>query len=103
MNNGSTSMAQRWYHSIFQNRSHSRRRQGQPSPGVELLEDRTVPSINPTFIAPLAGAPYRDWGITEYVDHDPNEGDSAVRDYKGGAYTYDGHTGTDISLKNFAA
>jgi murein DD-endopeptidase MepM/ murein hydrolase activator NlpD len=52
------------------------------------------------FITPLAGTPYQNWSIVNYVDLDPGSG---VRDYAGGNYTYDGHNGIDMTLPNFAA
>jgi murein DD-endopeptidase MepM/ murein hydrolase activator NlpD len=52
------------------------------------------------FVTPLGGEPYVDWTISYYLDQDPAGGQS--RDYTGGSYSFDGHTGLDISLPNFA-
>lgn len=53
------------------------------------------------FVTPLGGVPYQTWTIAEYVDLDPLPG--SAKDYTGGKYTYDGHTGIDYMLANFAA
>lgn len=52
------------------------------------------------FVTPIGGVPYQDWSIVNYVDLDPNGG---IVDYYGGNYTYNGHTGIDFTLANFAA
>lgn len=52
---------------------------------------------------PLRMAPgladYAGFRISAFADHDPASGQ--VRDYHGGARTYDGHRGTDIALYPF--
>jgi murein DD-endopeptidase MepM/ murein hydrolase activator NlpD len=53
------------------------------------------------FITPLGGIPFQTWGIVNYVDVDPRSG--GFQDYNGGPYTYDGHTGHDITLANFGS
>jgi len=53
------------------------------------------------FITPLAGVPYEDWTIVNYTDRNPATG--PAQDYLGGPYVYDGHSGIDITLPNFAA
>jgi murein DD-endopeptidase MepM/ murein hydrolase activator NlpD len=60
----------------------------------------TAPDLPHKFITPLGGTPYQTWGITNYVDVDPTSG---IRDFMGGQYTYDGHTGHDLVLANFSA
>lgn len=63
---------------------------------------RQGPRIMPKFAWPLAPtAQFKDFGyhvITNHVDHDPGPG---LRDFRCGARTYDGHTGTDIALWPF--
>src|SRR3954454_23219762 len=62
------------------------------------------------LVQPLAGTNNVDWTIVNYVDLDTTSG--AWRDYTGAvgstsvpgpAFTYDGHTGLDLTLPNFAA
>jgi murein DD-endopeptidase MepM/ murein hydrolase activator NlpD len=53
------------------------------------------------LVQPLGGVPFRDYGITFYVDQDPAS-PSAV-DYRGGTYTYDGHDGIDFIVPSFKA
>jgi murein DD-endopeptidase MepM/ murein hydrolase activator NlpD len=50
------------------------------------------------WLWPLAGQDGRAWVINNYVDLDPSSG---VRDYRGGAKSYDGHLGTDIDIPSF--
>lgn len=52
------------------------------------------------LLTPIGGTPFADWSIVNYVDEDSTTG---IRDYNGGGYTYDGHTGIDFTLPNFAA
>lgn len=60
-----------------------------------------APSTLPSkFLTPLAGVPLHDWTFINYVDVDPQPG--PYRDLTGGGWTYDGHTGYDITLTNFA-
>jgi murein DD-endopeptidase MepM/ murein hydrolase activator NlpD len=51
------------------------------------------------FVEPLAGARNQRFFYLNYVDRLPGPG---IRDYNCGLKTYDGHTGTDITLANFA-
>jgi murein DD-endopeptidase MepM/ murein hydrolase activator NlpD len=51
------------------------------------------------FHPPLAGTPMMDLFYGGYLDHAP---EGSVRDYECGPQTYDGHTGVDILLRNFA-
>lgn len=60
-----------------------------------------APAAALPFVLPIGGTPYEDWTIVNYVDLDPAAG--AIRDYRGGIYTYDGHNAIDFSLPNFAA
>ncbi len=53
------------------------------------------------FVTPLAGTPYQDWAITNYVDVDPTW--KGIEDARGGPYSYDFHDGIDFTLPNFAA
>jgi murein DD-endopeptidase MepM/ murein hydrolase activator NlpD len=60
----------------------------------------------PQFLIPLAGRPHADWEFLNYVDLDPTSDghmDTHRADYRGGNYTYDGHTGLDLMLPTFAA
>jgi hypothetical protein len=52
------------------------------------------------FVSPIGGTPYGDWTIVNYLDLDPTGG---LIDYRGGNYTYDGHSAIDFTLPNFAA
>jgi len=47
---------------------------------------------------PVPGVEGVDWVINNYVDLEPGSG---LRDYRGGAKTYDGHRGIDIDVPNF--
>jgi murein DD-endopeptidase MepM/ murein hydrolase activator NlpD len=46
----------------------------------------------------VAGAEGKAWVINNYVDLDPSPG---LSDYRGGAITYDGHTGIDVDIPSF--
>jgi hypothetical protein len=59
----------------------------------------SAPDLPHKFITPLAGTPFQSWGFVNYVDVDPRSPNLA--DYAGGNYTYDGHTGHDMSPANF--
>lgn len=48
---------------------------------------------------PLVGTLNRDFYVVNYVDLDASAG---IRDHACGIKTYDGHQGTDITLRNFA-
>jgi murein DD-endopeptidase MepM/ murein hydrolase activator NlpD len=61
----------------------------------------SAPDLPQQFITPLGGTPFQTWGFVNYVDVDPRAGVWA--DYQGGPYTYDGHTGHDMTLANFGA
>lgn len=50
---------------------------------------------NQKFITPIAGIPYGNWTIVNYVDLDSGSG---FKDYKGGKRAYDGHNGIDYTL-----
>jgi peptidase M23-like protein len=52
----------------------------------------------PSYAWPLGRRMHDGLIVVNYVDDDPGSG---VRDYMGGAATYDGHTGTDYKLLNF--
>lgn len=51
-----------------------------------------------TFTIPVEGIPFRDYFFTYYIDHDSSKG---ISDYLCGKKTYNGHTGTDIAIRNF--
>jgi T5SS/PEP-CTERM-associated repeat protein len=53
-----------------------------------------------TLVPPLAGVPYDDWSIVNYVDLNAGSG---FIDYSGGGFTYNGHNAIDFTLANFAA
>lgn len=61
------------------------------------------------FITPLAGTPYGNWTIVNYVDldsspytgSDNNPNRDNVLDYRGGKRSYDGHHGLDMTLAGF--
>jgi hypothetical protein len=52
------------------------------------------------FLTPIGGTPFQSWTIVNYVD--VNVLSPQNNDYTGGPYTYDGHTGHDITLPTFA-
>ena len=52
----------------------------------------------PAFVFPMKGEINVDLLLTGYVDHDSS---GNVQDYMGRAHTYDGHRGTDFTLRNF--
>ncbi len=51
------------------------------------------------FITPLAGTPFQDWTIINYVDLDSRP--NITRDYTGGHRTYDGQGGLDMTLTGY--
>lgn len=51
------------------------------------------------LLFPMGGVQQYDWSITNYYDMDPTGG---IKDFRQGGYSYDGHTGFDIVLPNFA-
>src|SRR5207302_7300553 len=59
----------------------------------------SAPDLPQKFITPLGGTPFQTWGFVNYVDVDPRS--PTLADYTGGPYTYDGHTGHDMTLANF--
>jgi hypothetical protein len=65
-------------------------------PGPERLPNRT--QLFPTYSWPLDHNLRDGYVLVNYIDHDPSSG---LLDYEGGAWTYDGHNGTDITLYNF--
>jgi murein DD-endopeptidase MepM/ murein hydrolase activator NlpD len=67
-----------------------------PRPAVSGAE-----ACDPTSVAlrwPVTGVEGKAWVINNYVDLDPSPG---IRDYRGGAQAYDGHTGIDIDIPSF--
>ena len=58
-----------------------------------------APDLPNKFITPLGGTPFQTWGIVNYVDVNPQS--PGYADFMGGDYTYDGHTGHDMTLANF--
>src|SRR4051794_15552401 len=73
-------------------------------PGVAtlcfLIVAAAAPASGQHFLTPLAGVPYQDWSIFNYVDVENGDG---WLDYNGGKYTYNNHSGIDYVLPNFAA
>ncbi len=57
-------------------------------------------AASPLFLTPIEGEPYKDWTVVNYVDLNSGTG---VLDYFGGAYSYNGHEGTDFTLPHFLA
>ncbi len=51
------------------------------------------------LITPIAGLQGEDFFVVNHVDHDSSAG---IRDYACGTKTYDGHQGTDFTLRSFA-
>jgi murein DD-endopeptidase MepM/ murein hydrolase activator NlpD len=68
---------------------------------VAALIAVAAPAAAQPFVSPIGGTPYEDWTIVNYVDLDPAA--QAIRDYRGGLYTYAGHNAIDFSLPHFAA
>ncbi len=56
--------------------------------------------LYPSYTWPLEHVLHEGVNIVNYVDEDPTAG---ILDYRGGAYTYDTHRGTDIALNDFRA
>ncbi len=52
------------------------------------------------FVNPIAGQQSRDWTIVNYLDIDPRP--AVARDYLSGPFQYEGHTGIDYTVANFA-
>lgn len=50
------------------------------------------------LVTPIEGIPEVDYHIVNYVDHDSGSG---IADFRCGSKTYDGHEGTDFTLKSF--
>jgi len=50
------------------------------------------------FVWPMDGVPQSEHVMHNYVDL---AGENELLDYMGGVHTYDGHTGTDLSIRNF--
>ncbi|NBC28115.1 MAG: peptidoglycan DD-metalloendopeptidase family protein [Bacteroidetes bacterium] len=50
------------------------------------------------FSWPMDGLPQSEHVMHNYVDL---SGEGAILDYSGGTHTYDGHSGTDLSIRNF--
>jgi len=78
------------------------------APGVATIEARAgdvravavVRVLAPLGLEfPVVGVLNQDFYFTNHVDHQPSPG---RRDFSCGPRTYDGHTGTDIVLRNFA-
>lgn len=65
-----------------------------PAPGLLWPEQVQFPS----YAWPLERGLRDGYIMVNYVDHDPT---AAIKDYSNGAWAYDGHTGTDITLYNF--
>lgn len=61
--------------------------------------DSSGPVSAVQFVEPLAGVRNQRFFYLNYLDELAGPG---IRDYNCGAKTYDGHTGTDITLANFA-
>jgi Peptidase family M23/SdrD B-like domain len=61
----------------------------------------SAPDLPEKFITPLGGIPYQTWGVVNYVDVNPLA--NQIADFKGGDYTYDGHSGHDMTLANFGS
>jgi murein DD-endopeptidase MepM/ murein hydrolase activator NlpD len=62
------------------------------------VEPATLPS---RLMMPLAGTPFQNWSVVNYIDVNPIEGQ--FNDYRGGKFVYDGHDGYDLTLPDFAA
>lgn len=65
-----------------------------------LFEPSLLFGQSPDFRVPIEGEEGKDFFIVNYVDHAAEEG--AIRDYRCGTKTYDGHQGTDFTLRSFA-
>lgn len=52
----------------------------------------------PSYSWPLERKLRDNYILVNYIDHDATAG---IQDYQGGAWSYDGHNGTDITLYNF--
>ena len=72
---------------------------------TDALIDAATPDISGScldehlsLIWPLEGNDAEHWVINNYVDLDPS---GAIRDYRGGDKTYNGHRGVDIDIPSF--
>lgn len=93
----------------LQNLVESEKRDRSPEPDSGPLismavKGQTCPTSPPPLVLkwPLAGRPYVDWIISNYVDDDSTTG---IKDYTGAAaseaLTYDAHRGIDILVPSF--
>lgn len=55
-------------------------------------------NLDLSFVWPMDGLPQGEHVMHNYVDL---AGENMLQDYMGGVHTYDGHTGTDLSIRNF--
>ena len=67
--------------------------------GTFMFTPASATDLPQKFIWPLAGQPFQDHYFTNYVDLDPQGG---IRDYNGGAASYNGHNAIDAGEVNFA-
>lgn len=81
-------------------RPYAVRNDNRTSDGV-LVPATIDRSEGSTFVFPLGCRLGADCWLGNYVDRDSRPG--AMRDYDGGALTYDGHEGTDLLVNGFAA
>ena len=70
-------------------------------PPPEPASDEPADPPRGRFVTPIAGTPWEDWAVVNYVDVDGKY--RSERDARGGALTYDSHEGMDFTLPNFAA
>ena len=64
-----------------------------------LLSSGLLAAQTIELVTPIAGEQGRDFVVVNHVDHDTSEG---IRDFSCGTKTYDGHQGTDFTLRSFA-
>ncbi|MEX0966808.1 MAG: peptidoglycan DD-metalloendopeptidase family protein [Bacteroidia bacterium] len=62
-----------------------------------LISSFSASAQNPRFVLPIEGAYMKDYVIVNYVDWDT----LGIKDYQCGSKTYDGHQGTDFTLRSF--
>lgn len=81
-------------------RPYAVRNDNRTSDGV-LVPQAVDRSLGSTFVFPLGCRLGADCWLGNYVDRDPGNG--SMRDYHGGAMTYDGHIGIDWLVNGFGA
>lgn len=70
------------------------------NPKIHINSPASLADVYPNFIWPLEDGIDTNLVLVNYVD---DQSGSAIKDYMGNDWSYNGHNGTDISLHNFRA